>query len=86
MSNMKVATVRQVQHELAKLLEQVKNGHEIAVTRRGVVVARIIPAQARTANLRWPDSASRMKRLPKGGSMTGKRPSAVIDDMRRERL
>jgi prevent-host-death family protein len=85
MSNMKVATVRQVQHGLAKLLEQVKNGHEIAVTKRGLVVAKIVPVQARAKSLRWPDSASRMKRLPKG-AMTGKRPSAIIDEMRRERL
>jgi prevent-host-death family protein len=64
---MKSATVREVQHNLAALLRQVQGGQEIAVTRRGKVVARIVPAQAaatsrRWGRRRWTSSTSQLRR------------------------
>lgn len=86
MSNMKTATVRQVQHALASVLAEVQKGQEIAVTRRGKVVARIVPARATQGRLRWPDSEARMDRLLSGGTVKGTVPSDLIRDLRGERL
>jgi len=82
---MKVATVRQVQHNLAALLEEVRRGQEIAVTRRGQVVARIVPAPSTKAPVVWPDSAARMKRLAAGVRL-GTPASRIIRAMREERF
>ena len=43
MSNMKTATVREVQHNLSEVLSCVERGEEVAVLRRGKVVARLVP-------------------------------------------
>ncbi|HEY3237898.1 MAG TPA: type II toxin-antitoxin system prevent-host-death family antitoxin [Polyangiaceae bacterium] len=83
---MKTISVRELQHHLAKYLEQARRGQQVAVARRGTVVARIVPADVPSKGLAWPDSAARMKRLPLSGRVRGKSPSAVIGDLRRDRL
>ena len=45
MHNMRRVTVRDLQHNLADLLDQVQSGQELVVTKRGKAVARIVPAQ-----------------------------------------
>ena len=85
MSNMKTVTVRDVQHNLAALLEEVRKGQEITVTKRGTVIARIVPARKAKRAIAWPDSAARMKRL--GERAAGGTPaSSIIREMREERL
>jgi len=86
MSNMKTATVREVQHGLASLLSEVRKGQELAVTKHGKVIARIVPATSPKGDLRWPDSAGRMKRLMSGASTKGAPPSEVVRELRGERL
>jgi prevent-host-death family protein len=86
MSNMKTVTVREVQHGLAGVLSEVRKGQEFAVTKHGKVVARIVPAMGSQAPLRWPDSASRMKRLMSGAATQGAMPSEVVREQRGERL
>lgn len=41
---MKTATVREAQHHLSKLLDEVAAGEEITITRRGVTVAKLVPS------------------------------------------
>jgi len=41
---MKQVSVREVQHHLAAVLARVQEGEEVEITRRDVVVARIVPA------------------------------------------
>jgi antitoxin (DNA-binding transcriptional repressor) of toxin-antitoxin stability system len=43
MFNMKSANIRDVQHNLAQVLEWVENGEEVRVFRRKKLVARILP-------------------------------------------
>jgi antitoxin (DNA-binding transcriptional repressor) of toxin-antitoxin stability system len=85
---MKTATVREVQHGLARILFDVQRGQEFAVTKRGKVVARIVPATraAERGRLRWPDSAGRMKELMSGATVTGSPPSEIIRELRGERV
>lgn len=42
---MKTATVRDAQHHLSKLLEELKDGEEIVITRRGVGVGKLVPLE-----------------------------------------
>jgi prevent-host-death family protein len=42
---MKTATVREAQHHLSKLLDEVENGEEIILTRRGKQVGRLVPPE-----------------------------------------
>ena len=85
MSDMKTASVREVQHNLAAVLDMVSRGQEIAVTKRGRVIARIVPARGRTIRVGWPDSAARMKRLGRE-ARRGTPPSRIIRELRRERV
>ena len=82
---MKTATVRHVQHNFAAVLESVRKGQEIAVTKRGTVVAHIVPAGRGKAAITWPDSAARMRRLGARAS-AGTPPSRIIREMREEQL
>ncbi len=86
MSNMKTATVREVQHGLASVLAEVQKGQEIAITKRGKVIARIVPANRAKGRPRWPDSAARMKQLMSGATVKGAPPSEIIRELRGERV
>jgi len=86
MSNMKTATVREVQHGLASFLSEVQNGQSFAVTKHGKVIARIVPVARPKTRLHWPDSASRMKKLMSGAKVTGASPSAIVRELRGERV
>jgi prevent-host-death family protein len=83
---MKTATVRQVQHALSAVLGQVMKGQEIAVTKRGRVVAKIVPAHPPAKKLVWPDFEARLKRLFRNGRPRGRPASHLIYDMRKERF
>lgn len=44
---MRTATVRDVQQYLSRLLEGLKDGQEIVITRRGVGVGKLVPMEPR---------------------------------------
>ena len=85
MSNMKTVTVRHVQHNLAAVLDAVRRGQEFTITRRGEVVARIVPAREAKGAVRWPDSAARMESLGPDAA-AGAPASRIIAEMRGERF
>lgn len=60
---MKTATVRTLRNDYAKLLRRVETGEEIAISRRGKIVARLMPPATGTAKVDWAASAAR--RLPR---------------------
>ena len=84
-SKMKTATVRHVQHNFAAVLDAIRTGQEIAITKRGTVVARIVPARKAKGPITWPDSAARMKRLGPRAA-TGTPASRIVREMRGERF
>jgi len=87
MSDMKTTTVRDMQHRLSALLSEVERGEEITITRRGKVVARLVPPPRPVEqSLRWPDSLARMQRIFPAGPPTGTPASAIIDEQREERV
>ncbi len=62
---MKTATVRTLRNDYAKLLRRVETGEEIAISRRGRVVAHLVPAMPVRARIDW--AASAASRLPRPG-------------------
>lgn len=45
MSTMKTATIREAQHHLSKLMDEVEKGQEIVLTRRGKQVGKLVPME-----------------------------------------
>lgn len=85
MLNMKKATVREVQHNLAAVLRWVEDGEEVQVLRRNRIVAKIVPAQPDTIVPEWPDFAVRARKIWRK-SPRGKPVSRIIVEDREDRL
>lgn len=83
---MKTATVREVQHRLSEILASVERGEEITVTRRGKVVARIVPVRPKRVRVAWPDFEARMKLRFPSGPPPGTPGSELIEESRKERF
>ena len=88
MLNMRTATIRQMQHGLTAVLERVARGEEITITRRGVPVARLLPAApAKKAKKPvWPDAMSRLNDRFRDGAAKGKPASEIVREMRGREL
>ncbi len=82
MSNMKTATVREIQHNLSEVLSWVEQGEEVCVLRRKKVVARLLPPDPQPPIS--PDFVARA-RVVWGKKPRGKRLSAIASESRGER-
>ncbi len=54
---MRTATIREAQHHLSKLLEELKDGEEIMITRRGKGVGKLVPVREER-EVAFPDFAN----------------------------
>jgi prevent-host-death family protein len=84
MSNMKTTTVREVQHNLSKILRWVEDGEVVVITRHKRVVANLVPSAPRDRAIVWPDFTGRMKAIWRNVP-DGKPASRIIIDERNER-
>ena len=84
MSYMKKANIREVQHNLSKILRWVGDGETVVVTRHNRAIANIVPSEENRLPARWPDFAGRLKSIWKE-TPHGKSVSAIIIDERSER-
>lgn len=55
---MKTTTVRELRNHYAQVLKWVSSGQEVAVTRRGKVVAKVVPPQETALRVDWSQSAA----------------------------
>ena len=56
---MKTATVRELRNSYASLLKRIEAGEEIKISRRGKIVARLVPEKPdKTAKVDWSKSAA----------------------------
>jgi antitoxin (DNA-binding transcriptional repressor) of toxin-antitoxin stability system len=61
---MKTATIRQVRHDLGSVLQWVADGESVAISKRGQVVAMIVPPVAtRKRSSKRPDFLARLQRI-----------------------
>ena len=84
MSNMKTTTVREVQHNLGKILRWIEDGEEVVITRHKRVVANLVASASKDRRTDWPDFTKRMKAIW-GSAPAGKPASRIIIDERSER-
>lgn len=82
MLDMKTATVRKVQHNLAEVLSWVERGEEVRVLRRNKVVAKLVPLSPGVPAS--PDFVTRARAIW-GARPKGVRPSALVSDSRGSR-
>ena len=59
LSHMKTTTVRELRNNYSQVLKWVAKGDEVEVTRRGKIVARVVPPpQVPAASVDWTQSAA----------------------------
>lgn len=59
---MKTFSIMETQHNLSRVLREVESGHEVAITRRKKVVARILPPLPEDEVI-FPDFSARARKL-----------------------
>ncbi len=84
MLDMKAATVRHIQHHLSDVLRSVEDGEVVLITKRGRVIAKIVPAKEKSRTVVWPDFFQRTKQIW-GKRIKGKSVSSIIIEERKER-
>ena len=82
--------IRMLNQETARVLARVKHGEEIDITERGVVVARLVPAESSPTAWLFATGSFRPARLtrafsrPKGEVRTDHEAGALLEQMRDE--
>ncbi len=75
---MKTATVRELRNHYSRVLKWVSLGEEVEVTRRGKVVARVVPVPTvKKRAVDWSQSAA-LTRQPWSKTLTAKESSAIL--------
>ncbi|MDO8540315.1 MAG: type II toxin-antitoxin system prevent-host-death family antitoxin [Opitutaceae bacterium] len=77
---MKSTTVRELRNNYSKVLKWVSKGEEVEVTRRGKVVAKVIPpGSTRHAKVDWTQSAA-LTRAAWVPALTSEQSAAILTD------
>lgn len=77
---MKTTTVRELRNNYSQVLKWVARGEEVEVTRRGEVVAKVVPPAVATATaVDWAGSAA-LKRPAWATPLTAKDRAAILAD------
>ena len=79
---MKTATMRQLRNESRAVLDWVKAGEEVQITKRGEVIARLVPEKPKPKKVDWTKSAAFTMDRSKMRKISAKEMKAVWDDMR----
>ena len=75
---MKSTTVRELRNNYSKVLKWVAKGEEVEVTRRGAVVAKVVPAvPASLSEVDWTKSAG-LNRKPWSVVLTPEQSAAIL--------
>lgn len=79
-SHVKTTTVRELRNNYSKVLKWVSKGEEVEVTRRGKIVAKVIPPpSAKAAEVDWSQSAALSRRVW-STTLTAHRSAAILAD------
>lgn len=79
---MKTATVRELRGEFPRLLRWLQAGETVSISRRGTVVARLVPpAVAGSAEFKLPNFAAQRREII-GSQSSTRRPGSIVADER----
>ena len=78
---MQIVNVREARKRMSELLDEALHGAVIAITRRGKVVALLVPPEA-PEEISFPD----MSVFRETVTVSGKPTSRVVEDMRKDRV
>jgi antitoxin (DNA-binding transcriptional repressor) of toxin-antitoxin stability system len=73
----------ETQHNLARVLREVEAGHEVGITRRNQLVARLVPPAGESEAM-LPDFVGRARKVW-SGAWEGSTSDDLLDDSRGER-
>jgi prevent-host-death family protein len=77
---MKTTTVRELRNNYSKVLQWVSKGEEVEVTRRGKIVAKVVPpTSAKATRIDWAQSAA-FNRPAWSKTLTAKKSAAILAD------
>ena len=76
---MKTTTVRELRNNYSKVLGWVAKGEEVEVTRRGKVVAKVVPPIGPKTKVDWAQSAA-LTRPAWANTLTSKESAAILAD------
>jgi len=76
---MKTTTVRELRNNYSQVLKWVSAGQEVAVTRRGKVVARVVPPASASMEVDWSLSAA-LTRPDLGRTLTAQESASILAD------
>ena len=80
---MKTASIRDVRHDLSRILEWVANGEEVTITKHRRTVARMLPASSpKSAASHMPDIGGRLKKVFGRKVIPDKAVRTVLDESR----
>ena len=79
-SHMRTTSVRELRNNYAKVLKWVAKGEEVDVTRRGKIVAKVVPpSAAKATQVDWSQSAA-LSRRPWSTTLTTDESAALLAD------
>lgn len=82
MSHMRSTTVRELRNNYTQVLRWVSKGEEVEVTRRGKVVAKVVPpVPVQPAEVDWSGSAA-LDRKPWSVTLTSGQSAAILGESR----
>ena len=79
---MKTATVRELRNEYKRVLGWAEAGEEVAISRRGKVIARLVPEKPKMGKVDWTQSAAFKMDRSKMRMLTAEQSAAIIAESR----
>ena len=80
-STMKTATVRELRNRYTTVLKWIEAGEEVAISKRGVVIARLVPeTPQRTVKVDWMQSAAIRRNRKSERSLTAEEAATLLDE------
>ena len=81
-STMKTATVRELRNQYRSVLGWVEAGEEVAISKRGKVIARLVPEKPKSKQVDWVQSAALLMKRKALPVLTAAQSKSLLDDSR----
>jgi prevent-host-death family protein len=79
---MKTATMRQLRNESRAVLAWVEAGEEVRITKRGRIIARLVPEKPKPKKIDWTKSAAFTMDRSKMTKLTARQTREILDYVR----